>query len=1242
MRKIISWSAITLVALIAVLLVILLLVDVTVYRGPLQSGVSALLGRSVRFEGEMSLRPSLWPRIMIEDVYIANPAWASRPNFAHAERFELQVALLPLIAGDLKILSLALNGVDILLEGSPDGINNWTFKQKKPEQTRQLLYIKLMTAQQSVIGYRVGPDRVHRFTVVEAEVVLAEGQRIQIQGTGKYRNVPFTLSLLGGTPAEFIAAKPWPVEVMARVAATTINAEGTVSRPLEGEGFDLRVTVEGTQLGELAPLFDVALPALGPYALSGRVTEADNRYSITNFTGHLAGAEAVRRLVLTKGTASAPVDAPIELRVEGAYADVPFTVSLVGGSLAELIAPTKPWPIKLEADAADASVHIEGTVAEPLAWDDFDIKLAASGKEIGDLSTLIDAELPALGAYALSARVAAIDKDYTVTDLAGHLGKGKAKNHLAIKKGEVSVPDGKPLSLKVQGSYGDVPFRVSLDGGTLAELAAPTKPWPIQIKARAAGATFDINGAVARPIEGKGLDLGVKVRGKQLGALEPLLGIAVPALGPYQLSGRVIDEDDGYTVTDFKAAIAGTDVAGMLALNRKGTRPHMSAKLASKTLNLEKLMSAGAPSSTEDREPSSLDSPLPIAIFQAIDADLDLAVKRLVGAPTAIRDLSVTAKLKDGQLTVAPIAMALPGGRIKGRVQLDASADNPRLGIDLTADHFDIDKMKALANIKDLRAEANDVQIHLASRGKTVRELLQGSKFQLTTGAVDVRYRTQIAGRVVPIRLSKAAITTDPGQPINIALEGTLRRLPFSLRYTGDTLANLASARETWPVALSGHVAGLTFQTKGEVIRLFGEEDFDLTFTFTGEDIDALDPLLDIDLPTRGPYRLTGRITETDNTYKLSELKLDLKDDHATGSLSITTDGPRPHIVAKLVADELHLEDLIEDLTEQEDEADDKRLFPDFAIPVDALRAVDADVELTVTDVIGHVTDLGEISVKIKLRNGHLIVSPLEAVLAGGQISSNLDLDARTTPPVASLQLAVKDLDYGHLLDVLDVKDIEGVGDIEINVTSRGATLHSLLRQANGKAKFVSEAGKIGRGDFDLWAADLVTTMLSPKWQRQKSTEFNCLVARFDVTNGAAQTSPILLDTTRITVAAIGTLDLGTEQLDMVLTPAPKRASFISLATPVKVTGTLVEPKVSITKKSKFKSFSKILLPFVNPAFLVYSGDLGTGGENACEAAIAAKEAADKPKKKRRFLRRSLQKSKPSEKPPDAESTKTN
>ncbi|MFQ6024309.1 MAG: AsmA family protein, partial [Acidiferrobacterales bacterium] len=629
-RKIVGWSAIVLATVIAVALVILLLVDVAVYRGPLQSGVSALLGRSVRFEGAMSLSPSLWPRIVIEDVRVANPEWASRPDFARADRLEFKVVLLPLIRGELKILGLELEGSDILLETRPDGRNNWTFREKR-DKPIVLPDIESLTWRRSVVGFRSGGDRVYRLAISEANAVLREGERIQFQAGGTYQDVPFTLSLLGGTPYEFAAFNiPWPIKLTAQAAGAAVEVEGTITRPFEGEGFDLQIAVRGEQTKDLSSLLDVALPALGPYALSGRVTGADNRYSITDVTGHLAGAEAVRRLALTQGTASAPVDTAMELRLEGAYADVPFTVSLMGGSLAELIAPTKPWPVELRAHAASLSLDIVGTVAKPLVWDEFDIKLAASGKEIGDLNPLIDAELPALGPYAVSARVTAADKDYTITDLAGHLGKGKAKNHLAIKKGEVSAPDGKPLKLKVQGRYGDVPFGLSLAGGTLAELITPSRPWPIKLKANAVATIIDVSGTVAWPVEGKELDLGVKVRGKQLSALEPLLGIAVPAFGPYQLSGRVTDEDDGYSVTDLKAAIAGTDVAGMLALNRKGTRPHMSAKLASKTLNLEKLMPAGAPMSTENRKPVSLDLPLPVDMLRAIDADLDLAVKRLV------------------------------------------------------------------------------------------------------------------------------------------------------------------------------------------------------------------------------------------------------------------------------------------------------------------------------------------------------------------------------------------------------------------------------------------------------------------------------------------------------------------------------------------------------------------------------------------------------------------------------------
>ncbi len=1357
---IIGWSAITLAALIAVLLVILLLVDVSVYRGPLQSGVSALLGRSVRFEGDISLTPSLWPRIVIEDVHIANPAWASRPDFARAERLEFQVALLPLIAGDLKILSLALDGVDILLEGSPDGINNWTFKQKKPEQTRQLLYIKLMTARQSVIGYRVGPDRVHRFTVVEAEVVLTEGQRIQIQGTGKYRNVPFTLSLLGGTPAEFIAAKPWPVEVMARVAETTINAEGTVSRPLEGEGFDLRVTVEGTQLGELAPLFDVAFPALGPYALSGRVTEADNRYSITNFTGHLGEAGTSTSLIITNGTAFAPHSKPVELNIEGKYGNTPFNVSLIGGSLNELSGRRRPWPVKVEADAAGARLTVDGKLATPTDEQGFDAAVRINGREFGDLSALLDTKLPALGPYDLSAHAVILEKGLSVTALKGHLGSANVPTRLAIAKGKVTVLQGEPIKLDIEGVYGDTPFVVSLMGGTLTELNRPSRPWPVKVEARAAGATllidgeigktitegFDLaiklhgkqlrklkslvgvtvpalgsyelsgrvlgqetgysisdlsgriggagasmrvtvtkgklmlprgepinldiegaysdtpfaislnggslteltqptkpwpitftargvgatlnaNGTIADPIKVKGFDLQVKIKGERFDALEPLFGVALPALGAYELSGHIVDGDGRYTITGLKGEINETDITGALDLVTTGPRPHVTATLTSTTTDIASLINTDGQTRADDPSSGPLNLAIPWNTLRAFDADLNIEIERVIGGPTMIRDLAINAKLDNGRATFAPIQVSLPGLQIKGRLQLDARGDTPSVTLDASIDRLDVAKaLKMFSDIGRLHGVVTNANISFAGKGKTVETLLEQSTFQVTLQSADIDYLAKEDGEVIPIKISSAEAKADHGQALEVVIEGTIRDLPVSSRLMTASLANLAADPKVWPVTLSVNAPDASLDAKGTLTWPLDGKDFDLEFSLNGNKLSGLDPLLKVELPALGPYAVSGRFVNADDTYSLSELEIKVDRNHVTGNLEIVTSGPRPKLIASLRADGVDLENLTKQLKAPRDQApakrDDARLIPDVTIPTKALRAMDAELNLNLTDLFAQTTDLGDVVVKAKLDDGHLLISPFKGTLSGGQLSGELDVDATKDIPVIRFQLTGEHIDYGALLKALEVTDaIKSVLDVDIDVTGRGNTLRSVLADANGSAVLISGPGSIGHEGLDLWGVDLLTgimTVTTAALKTKKATKLNCMVWPLDVTNGVARSEAILIDMPKITVGGSGTINLGTEELDLLLKPARKKASFLSLGPPVRVTGTLSKPKTKVAGKAK--TFGKALLPFFNPAFLLVTAEAGTGETNPCVAAIAGDDSPGEAPKKRRGL----------------------
>jgi uncharacterized protein involved in outer membrane biogenesis len=121
--KLLLWLFASISALLAVLVALLFFVDVNLYRTQIEQHVSTAFGREVVLEGPLNLEPSLTPRFTVSDLKIANPDWASRPFLATVEKFDIRVSLLPLLRGDLKILSLEFHGVDLLLEEAPDGSN---------------------------------------------------------------------------------------------------------------------------------------------------------------------------------------------------------------------------------------------------------------------------------------------------------------------------------------------------------------------------------------------------------------------------------------------------------------------------------------------------------------------------------------------------------------------------------------------------------------------------------------------------------------------------------------------------------------------------------------------------------------------------------------------------------------------------------------------------------------------------------------------------------------------------------------------------------------------------------------------------------------------------------------------------------------------------------------------------------------------------------------------------------------
>jgi uncharacterized protein involved in outer membrane biogenesis len=213
------------------------------------------------------------------------------------------------------------------------------------------------------------------------------------------------------------------------------------------------------------------------------------------------------------------------------------------------------------------------------------------------------------------------------------------------------------------------------------------------------------------------------------------------------------------------------------------------------------------------------------------------------------------------------------------------------------------------------------------------------------------------------------------------------------------------------------------------------------------------------------------------------------------------------------------------------------------------------------------------------------------------------------------LQLSARDLNYGVLLQQAGLAETtEGTLNITLDLRGEGSTRYEILGSANGELIILGEQGRFGSRRLDLWGSDLVTTMLSPEWHREDITELNCVYVGIEIEDGLATSDQLLVDTHRITIGATGSLDLKSEELNLVFAPRPKRTSLVSLTSPVHVTGTLSQPAVAtavLPRRRVAAAGGGVLAGLLNPASLLFTfSQMGSRNRNPCEATIEAAKAA--------------------------------
>ncbi len=93
-------------------------------------------GRELVLGGEIDLKIGLTPALTVEDVRFQNASWGSRPDLVMLKRLEVQVSLLPLLRGEIKVKRFVMIEPDILVETDKSGRSNIDFDVKDKARRR--------------------------------------------------------------------------------------------------------------------------------------------------------------------------------------------------------------------------------------------------------------------------------------------------------------------------------------------------------------------------------------------------------------------------------------------------------------------------------------------------------------------------------------------------------------------------------------------------------------------------------------------------------------------------------------------------------------------------------------------------------------------------------------------------------------------------------------------------------------------------------------------------------------------------------------------------------------------------------------------------------------------------------------------------------------------------------------------------------------------------------------------------
>lgn len=295
--------------------------------------------------------------------------------------------------------------------------------------------------------------------------------------------------------------------------------------------------------------------------------------------------------------------------------------------------------------------------------------------------------------------------------------------------------------------------------------------------------------------------------------------------------------------------------------------------------------------------------------------------------------------------------------------------------------------------------------------------------------------------------------------------------------------------------------------------------------------------------PGFGPFSAKGAFSFADGVAALREAELQLDAMRGRGEIALAPGETRPTLTGALAFPSFDLNTYTAPPASAPSSGVNLEAgWSEAPFDFSGLNAFDADLRLQVGALQFQKMRFEDADLRLLLRGGVLDAALPRLKLYGGSGSARLRLDASGPAPALAHSLRVQAVQAGPFLqDAVGLTRLSGLGEVEVNVTTVGRSQLAMMRALRGTARMALRDGAVKGLSVGEIARTVRAALAGGAVGPAASTEFASLDASFQIAEGKAGTSDLVLLAPFARVSGVGVIDLAAQTADIRLEPRAVR-----------------------------------------------------------------------------------------------------